>query len=117
MIPVKIKVKNFLSYRDNVPVLDLEGVHVACLCGDNGHGKSALLDAVTWALWGSARTRLQEELIYQGESEMSVDLEFNAGGNRFRVARRFARANKGRQGAWSFSKPHPMDMYQLQGIP
>ena len=99
MIPVKIKVKNFLSYRDNVPVLDLEGVHVACLCGDNGHGKSALLDAVTWALWGSARTRLQEELIYQGESEMSVDLEFNAGDNRFRVARRFARANRGRQGA------------------
>ena len=98
MIPVKLSVKNFLSYRDSAPVLDLEGVHVACLCGDNGHGKSALLDAITWALWGTARARVQEELVYQGESEMRVDLEFQAGDGRYRVARRFARAARGRQG-------------------
>ena len=98
MIPLKLSLKNFLSYRDSAPVLDLEGVHVACLCGDNGHGKSALLDAITWALWGTARARVQEELVYQGESEMRVDLEFQAGDGRYRVARRFARAAGGRQG-------------------
>ena len=98
MIPLKLSLKNFLSYRDNAPTLDLEGVHVACLCGDNGHGKSALLDAITWALWGTARARVQEELVYQGESEMRVDLEFQAGDSRYRVARRFARAARGRQG-------------------
>ncbi|MDA0987554.1 MAG: SMC family ATPase [Chloroflexi bacterium] len=98
MIPLKLSLKNFLSYRDSAPVLDLEGVHVACLCGDNGHGKSALLDAITWALWGTARARVQEELVYQGESEMRVDLEFQAGDGRYRVARRFARASRGRQG-------------------
>ncbi len=99
MIPIRLSVKNFLSYRDDVPTLDLEGVHVACLCGDNGHGKSALLDAITWALWGGSRARVQEELIYQGESEMQVDLEFQAGGDLYRVSRRYARSARGRQGA------------------
>jgi exonuclease SbcC len=98
LIPLKLSLKNFLSYHDNAPVLELEGVHVACLCGDNGHGKSALLDAITWVLWGTARARVQEELVYQGESEMRVDLEFQAGDGRYRVVRRFARASRGRQG-------------------
>ena len=99
MIPIRLSIKNFLSYRDNVPVLDLEDVHVACLSGDNGHGKSALLDAITWALWGTARARVQEDLVYQGENEMRVDLEFEANDDRYRVVRRFARALRGRQGA------------------
>ena len=99
MIPIRLSVKNFLSYRDNVPTLDLEGVHVACLCGDNGHGKSALLDAITWALWGESRANRQEDLVYQGESEMQVDLEFQAGGDLYRVSRRHARSARGRQGS------------------
>ena len=99
MIPVRLSVKNFLSYRDGAPTLDLEGVHVACLCGDNGHGKSALLDAITWALWGRSRAGVQEDLIYQGESEMRVELDFLAGGDLYRVSRRYARASRGRQGA------------------
>ena len=99
MIPIRLSVKNFLSYRDNVPTLDLEGVHVACLCGENGHGKSALLDAITWALWGGSRARVQEDLIFQGESEMQVDLEFQAGEGRYKVSRRYARSARSRQGA------------------
>ena len=99
MIPIRLSVKNFLSYRDNVPTLDLEGVHVVCLCGENGHGKSALLDAITWALWGGSRARVQEDLIFQGESEMQVDLEFQAGEGRYKVSRRYARSARSRQGA------------------
>ena len=50
MIPLKLTLSNFLCYRENVETLDFAGVHVACLCGGNGHGKSALLDSITWAL-------------------------------------------------------------------
>ena len=50
MIPLRLSVKNFMCYRDDVPALHFESIHVACLCGDNGHGKTALLDAMTWAL-------------------------------------------------------------------
>ena len=72
MVPLKLTLKNFMSYRGEAPVLDLEGVHVACLCGDNGHGKTALLDAITWALWGQARARTQEELVHEGQTDMAV---------------------------------------------
>ena len=57
MIPLRLQVRNFMCYRDNVPPLVFEGIHLACLAGANGHGKSALLDAMTWALWGKARAK------------------------------------------------------------
>ena len=90
MIPLKLTLKNFLCYGDAAPTLDLEGLHVVCLCGPNGHGKSALLDAVTWALWGKARGRTQDELVHFGRDEMLVDLEFSARDARYRVVRRRA---------------------------
>ena len=90
MIPLKLTVRNFLCYGDAVPPLDLEAIHVACLCGQNGHGKSALLDAITWALWGKARSKSQDELIHYGREEMMVDLEFRLRDTRYRVVRRHA---------------------------
>ncbi len=80
-----------MCYRDNVPELDLHSIHVACLCGDNGHGKSALLDSITWALWGKSRARTHDELVHQGRSDMAVDLEFSAGSQRYRVSRKYSR--------------------------
>ena len=99
MIPLQLTLKNFMCYRDNAPVLDLEPLHVACLCGQNGHGKTALLDAMTWALWGRTRARTQEELVHQGERDMSVDLEFTARGQRHRVTRRHSRSLRSGQGS------------------
>ena len=100
MIPLKLSLQNFLCYRNDVPTLDLSGIHLACLCGPNGHGKSALLDAVTWALWGSARGKSQDELVHFGQDEMWVELEFLARGTRYRVIRRHSRSGlRGRRGA------------------
>ncbi|MFQ5859956.1 MAG: SbcC/MukB-like Walker B domain-containing protein [Dehalococcoidia bacterium] len=98
MIPLRLSLRNFLCYRDNAPTLELEDVHLACLCGPNGHGKSALLDAICWALWGQARGKSQDELVHQGQEEMLVELEFLARGQRYRVIRRHARPRRSRQG-------------------
>jgi len=88
MIPLELRVHNFMCYRDNVPPLDLRGIHLACLTGDNGHGKSALLDAITWALWGKARVTRDDQLIHLGQTEMEVELEFQLGPHRYRVIRK-----------------------------
>ena len=99
MIPLRLSVRNFMCYRDNVPTLDFEGLHVACLCGDNGHGKSALLDAITWALWGSTRASQQHELIHQGQTDMEVMLDILVRDQVYRVIRKHTRRAGSRQGA------------------
>ena len=86
MIPLKLELKNFMAYRDAEP-LDLNGLRVVCLTGENGAGKSTLLDAMTWVLWGKARSNRDDELISQGQSEMRVSLTFREGDNVYCVAR------------------------------
>ncbi|MCC6447036.1 MAG: SMC family ATPase [Armatimonadetes bacterium] len=88
MIPVRLTLHNFLSYGDNVGPLDFSGMRLACLSGSNGHGKSALLDAITWALWGRARSNQDDDLVRQGQSEMRVELDFEFDGNLYRVVRK-----------------------------
>jgi len=88
MIPTRLFLRNFMCYRDNVPPLDLKGIHLACLCGDNGNGKSALIDAITWALWGRSRAKSDDELINLGRREMEVELDFEVAGQGYRVSRK-----------------------------
>ena len=76
MIPIKLSMRNFMCYRDNVPPLSFDGIHIACISGDNGNGKSALIDAITWALWGKARAKSDDDLIYLGQTEMAVEFDF-----------------------------------------
>ena len=98
MIPIRLKIKNFMCYGVTPQTLEFSGIHVACLCGSNGHGKTALLDAITWALWGNARTRTQEELVHQGQLDMSVELDFLAREQKYKVIRRYTRSSGARQG-------------------
>jgi exonuclease SbcC len=93
MIPLKLQLRNFMCYREPEP-LDFSGIHLACLAGDNGHGKSALLDAITWALWGKARAKHDDELIHLGQKEMEVEFEFALGENHYRIIRK--RDSRGR---------------------
>lgn len=96
MIPVKLTLRNFMPYRE--AELSFEGIHVACLCGDNGNGKSALLDALTWALWGKARAKNDDELIHLGTLEMRVEFEFSIGRQLYRVIRKRSKPKTNRPG-------------------
>jgi exonuclease SbcC len=93
MIPQRLVLKNFLCYRQ--ADLDFAGIHLACLAGANGAGKSALLDGMTWALWGRARAKRDDELIYLGEKEMAVDFSFQLGSRAYRVLRRRKAGKRG----------------------
>lgn len=75
-----------MSYGDQVTPLEFTGLRLACLSGDNGNGKSALLDAITWALWGEARAP-SDELIRLGADEMRVVFDFRLGNDVYRVIR------------------------------
>ncbi|MBU1008143.1 SMC family ATPase [Candidatus Dependentiae bacterium] len=96
MIPIKLDLKNFLSYGDSIVTIDFEDHALICLSGKNGNGKSALLDAITWALWGNARkvsgtAKADAGLMRLGQTRMMVSLEFFCNGQRYRVRRTFAK--------------------------
>jgi DNA repair protein SbcC/Rad50 len=91
MIPIKLSMRNFMPYRDNVPVLDFTGMHTVSICGDNGNGKSSIIDAITWALWGETRAKRDDDLINQGQNDMEVEFEFAVMGQNYRIIRKHSR--------------------------
>ena len=85
-----------MPYRENVPVLSFTGIHTASICGDNGSGKSSLIDAMTWALWGKARAHSDDDLIHQNANQVQVEFDFAVDNQVYRVIRRHARAKSRR---------------------
>lgn len=86
MIPLKLRIAGFLSYRDAVE-LDFESFDLACISGQNGAGKSSLLDAITWSLFGKARGGDKDALVNLQSKAAEVALTFAYEGNVYRVQR------------------------------
>ena len=94
MIPVRLKIRNFMPYRGDMPSFSFEGIQTACICGDNGNGKSAIVDAMTWALWGKTRAKRDDDVIHLWETEATVEFDFKSGEQLYRVIRKRARPKK-----------------------
>ncbi|MGK7949127.1 MAG: exonuclease subunit SbcC [Xenococcaceae cyanobacterium] len=85
MIPQQLTLKNFLSYRE--ATLDFRGLHTACICGANGAGKSSLLEAITWVIWGKSRTATEDDVIHAGANNVRVDFELISNSQTYRIIR------------------------------
>ncbi len=89
VIPLHLKLSGFLSYRDPVEV-DFSSFDLACISGSNGAGKSSLLDAMTWALFGQARKR-DEAVVNLQSKAAEVAFTFAYENNIYRVIRSLPR--------------------------
>lgn len=85
MIPIHLHLSGFLSYHDPVD-LDFTSFDLACISGSNGAGKSSLLDAITWALFGQARRR-DDAVINSHSTSAEVIYDFQYENNLYRVQR------------------------------
>ncbi len=85
MIPTFLRVSGFLSYLEPVEI-DFSEINLACISGANGAGKSSLLDAITWAVFGKARGR-DEMIIHSRKDVAEVILDFDYEDRRYRVQR------------------------------
>ncbi|HLV81432.1 MAG TPA: SMC family ATPase, partial [Chthonomonadaceae bacterium] len=67
------------------------------------NGKSALLDAITWALWGKTRaTRtVEDDLIRLGADDMEVRFEFELNEERYRVVKK---RKRGKSSEWQLTQ-------------
>ncbi len=90
MIPVRLELTNFFSYRETA-VLDLDGIHLAGISGANGAGKSSIVEAITWALFGQSRVRSDDDLVNRQAGEegaAEVRFTFLLGDSTYRIIRR-----------------------------
>ncbi|MHA0033727.1 exonuclease SbcCD subunit SbcC [Deinococcus sp. PESE-13] len=89
MKPLHLTLRGFTAFRQTTD-LDFADLELFALVGPTGSGKSSLLDAMTFALYGeTARLGATglDALISQGERTLSVALTFEAGGQTYRVTR------------------------------
>jgi DNA repair protein SbcC/Rad50 len=88
MRPVRLELKGFTSFRDD-QAIDFDGLDLFAIAGPTGSGKSSILDAITYALYGSVDRvgRQVGQLVSQGQPRMAVMLQFGVGKDRYRVAR------------------------------
>lgn len=88
MQPIRLKLTNFLSYRD--AEIDLSNIDSAALTGENGSGKSSLLDAITFALFGEGTrggARQMDAYVTTGADECRVEMEFELANQYYRIVR------------------------------
>ena len=108
MIPRQLVLKNFLSYRE--ATLDFSGLHTACICGANGAGKSSLLEAITWAIWGESRAASEDDAIHTGAANVRVDFTFQCNQQIYKVIRT---RNRGHSSALEFQVQTPTGFRSL----
>ena len=77
--------RGFLSYKNPVEI-DFTSFELACISGENGAGKSSILDAITWALFGRARKH-DESVINLESQRAEVKFLFIYEGNTYRIIR------------------------------
>jgi DNA repair protein SbcC/Rad50 len=91
MIPHQLTLTNFLSYRETA-TLDLHDIHLACISGLNGAGKSTILDGITWALFGQSRSKSDDDIVNRIAASnghaAEVEFVFELEGSVYRVIRR-----------------------------
>jgi DNA repair exonuclease SbcCD ATPase subunit len=98
MIPLRISLKNFLTYRGE-HTFDFDGASLWVLSGANGSGKSALFDAITFALYGRHRDNNKanentKALINHKEDMLSVKFDFRLDGIDYRIYRTVLRQGR-----------------------
>lgn len=87
MRPIQLKVKGLRSYREE-QCIDFGDRTLVAVIGDTGAGKSSLLEAITFALYGvSTWEKGNRDLISDYAEVMKVDFTFSVGGGSWRVTR------------------------------
>src|SRR3954447_24567802 len=96
MIPRRVCLRGFLCYREEQEI-DFAGSTLWMLAGLNGSGKSAIFDAVTYALFGHHRGGSQHaaELINKDADGLQVEFDFALDGDLYRAKRTLKKTNRG----------------------
>lgn len=97
MRPVELHLSGFTTFRDATGV-DFGDADLFVLSGPTGSGKSSIIDAICFALYGSIPRLNRKEIgpvVSLGKNEARVRLRFEVDGERYTVTRLVVRQGEG----------------------
>ena len=85
----KVRWKNFLSTGNTYSEIDLTRAKTNLIVGHNGAGKSTILDALTFALFGRGFRKISKSALVNSinEKDCIAEVEFHIGNNKYTVVR------------------------------
>lgn len=85
----KIRWKNFLSTGNVFTEINLSARGTTLVVGENGAGKSTILDALTYALFGKPFRNINKPQLVNSitRKDLHVEVEFSVGSTRYRIVR------------------------------
>ena len=85
----KVRWKNFLSTGNQYSEINLKGKSTTLITGENGSGKSTVLDALTFSLFGKPFRKINKGQLINStnEKDCSVEVEFSIGTTSWKVSR------------------------------
>lgn len=86
MRPIRLEMRDFMSHKETV--IDFSEIDIAAIVGSNGAGKSTILQAITYALWGEVRTASHNDVVRRGSGTCAVMLVFALDNTEYTVLRR-----------------------------
>lgn len=98
MRPERLELSGFTAFR-RPTVIDFDGADMFVLVGPTGSGKSSVIDAITFALYGSVPryndVRLVAPVVSQGKVEAKVRFDFTVGAEHYSATRVVRRTKSG----------------------
>jgi DNA repair exonuclease SbcCD ATPase subunit len=84
-----LKWRNFLSTGNNFTEFNLNGAKTNLIVGANGAGKSTILDALTFSLFGKPFRKINKPMLMNSinGSDLVTEIEFESGKNQFKIVR------------------------------
>ncbi len=96
MVPLKLELEGFLSYKDKV-FINFDELTLFSITGKNGAGKTSLIEAIIFALFGETprfNIKNRDKYINVNSSKAYVKFEFFAKGKTYTVERLLSKNKK-----------------------
>jgi exonuclease SbcC len=120
MRPLELKLRNFKSYFGDAAEFDFRERRLVGIVGPIGSGKSSILDAIAFALYGRTPTVAAntKSLIHQRAAEATVSLRFEVEGQTWEAVRMLRRKGASQHALYRYdddADTEPVEKILLEG--